>query len=109
MSEPVNIHDSKMHLSRLVERVEAGEEIVLARAGRPVARLVPYRGRREPRVPGGWKGRADPLDRMLVAQAETLGATIVSRDVALDAYGINPADGLRRLSYESMGSSARQM
>ena len=53
----VNIHDAKTHLSRLVEQVEAGQEIVIARAGRPVARLVPYRARSEPRKPGGWKGR----------------------------------------------------
>jgi prevent-host-death family protein len=53
----VNIHEAKTHLSRLVERVEAGEEITLARAGRPVARLVPYRARLEPRRPGIWKGR----------------------------------------------------
>jgi prevent-host-death family protein len=40
--ETVNIHQAKTHLSRLVERAEAGEEIVIARSGRPVARLVPY-------------------------------------------------------------------
>ncbi len=57
MVKPVNIHEAKTHLSRLVERVEAGEEITLARAGRPVARLVPYRARREPRRPGMWKGQ----------------------------------------------------
>lgn len=57
MEKPINIHDAKTHLSRLVERVEAGEEITLARAGRPVARLVPYRARRAPRRPGLWKGR----------------------------------------------------
>jgi prevent-host-death family protein len=39
--EKVNIHDAKTRLSQLVERAEAGEEIVIARAGRPVARLVP--------------------------------------------------------------------
>jgi prevent-host-death family protein len=57
MDKPVNIHEAKTHLSRLVERVEAGEEITLARAGRPVARLVPYRPRQEPRKLGLWKGR----------------------------------------------------
>jgi len=58
MSEPtINIHEAKTHLSRLVERVEAGEELVLARAGRPVARLVPYRPRTTPREPGLWRGR----------------------------------------------------
>ena len=57
MAEPVNIHDAKTHLSRLVERVEAGEEVVIARAGRPVARLVPYRARTRPRQPGLWRGQ----------------------------------------------------
>ena len=38
----VNIHEAKTHLSRLLSRVQAGEEIVIARAGRPVARLVPF-------------------------------------------------------------------
>jgi prevent-host-death family protein len=53
----VNIHEAKTHLSRLVERIEAGEEIVIARAGRPVARLVPYRARARPRTPGAWRGQ----------------------------------------------------
>jgi prevent-host-death family protein len=38
--DTVNVHDAKTHLSRLLERVERGEEIVIARAGKPVARLV---------------------------------------------------------------------
>lgn len=54
----VNIHEAKTHFSRLVERVSRGEEIVIGKAGKPVAKLVPY-GRRPsgPRVPGGWEGR----------------------------------------------------
>lgn len=52
----VNIHEAKTHLSRLVERVEAGEEVVIARAGRPVARLVPFKTRTQPRRPGHWRG-----------------------------------------------------
>jgi prevent-host-death family protein len=40
--EIVNVHEAKTHLSRLLARVEKGHEIVLARAGKPVARLVPY-------------------------------------------------------------------
>jgi len=43
MTAQVDIHDAKAMLSRLVGRVEAGEEIVIARDGRPVARLVPVR------------------------------------------------------------------
>ena len=57
MAKPsVNIHEAKTHLSRLVERVETGEEIVIARAGRPVARLIPYRAQTSARVPGAWRG-----------------------------------------------------
>jgi prevent-host-death family protein len=39
--DTVNVHEAKTHLSRLLERVERGEEIVIARAGVPVAKLVP--------------------------------------------------------------------
>ena len=57
MEKVVNIHEAKTHLSRLIERVEAGEEIVLARAGRPVARIVAFKARLLPRTPGLWKGK----------------------------------------------------
>jgi prevent-host-death family protein len=53
----VNIHDAKTHLSKLLERVQRGEEVVIGRAGKPVAKLVPYREVTGPRRPGGWKGR----------------------------------------------------
>jgi prevent-host-death family protein len=52
VTDTVNIHEDKTHLSRLVARVEAGEEIVLARGGRPVARLVPVNARTQPRKLG---------------------------------------------------------
>ena len=52
----VNVHAAKPHLSKLLERVAAGEDVVIARAGRPVARLVPME-REEPRKPGLVKGR----------------------------------------------------
>ena len=55
MGNPVNIHEAKTHLSRLIERVEAGDEVVIARAGRPVARLIGYRERTTLRVPGRWR------------------------------------------------------
>jgi prevent-host-death family protein len=53
----VNIHDAKTHFSKLVERVAQGEEIVIGRAGKPVARLVPYEPTHERRKPGAWKGK----------------------------------------------------
>ncbi len=53
-----NIHEAKTHLSRLLERVAQGEEIVIAKAGQPVARLVPYKEPAQPkREPGSMKGR----------------------------------------------------
>ena len=48
----VNIHEAKTHLSRLLGRVERGEEIVIARAGRPVARLLPLVSPKEERLLG---------------------------------------------------------
>ncbi len=51
------MHEAKTHLSRLVDRVAQGEDVVIAKAGRPVARLVPYEESDEPRTPGAWKGR----------------------------------------------------
>ncbi len=38
----INIHDAKTHFSRLIERASAGEDVVIAKAGKPVARLVRY-------------------------------------------------------------------
>ena len=58
--DAVNVHEAKTHLSRLLERVERREEIVIARAGTPVAKLVPL-GARNPRraVRGSLKGRIE--------------------------------------------------
>jgi prevent-host-death family protein len=54
----MNIHQAKTHLSRLIERVLHGEEIIIGRAGKPVAKLVPYSAEKRPRKPGGnWKGK----------------------------------------------------
>jgi prevent-host-death family protein len=53
----VNIHEAKTHFSKLVDRAAAGEEIVIAKAGRPVAKLVPLDNTHEPRQLGGWTGR----------------------------------------------------
>jgi prevent-host-death family protein len=57
VSEIVNVHDAKTHLSRLLERAEAGEEIVIARAGKPVARLLPYAPERPKRIFGRLRGQ----------------------------------------------------
>ena len=53
----VNIHEAKTHFSKLLRRVSAGEEIVIARGGTPVARLVPMEGMPRSRTLGLYRGR----------------------------------------------------
>lgn len=82
----VNIHEAKTHLSRLLERVSAGEEIVIAKAGRPVAKLIPYLESDEPRKMGAWKGRvwiADDFDEL-------------PPDILAAFYGEDPDDPLNQ-------------
>jgi prevent-host-death family protein len=54
--ETINLYEAKTNLSQLVERAAAGEEIIIAKAGRPLARLVPMNKRRGPRPLGMFKG-----------------------------------------------------
>jgi prevent-host-death family protein len=53
----VNIHEAKTHLSRLLARVMGGEEIIIAKAGKPIAKLIPYATQIQHRVPGTAKGK----------------------------------------------------
>jgi len=57
MSETVNIYEAKTQLSQLVDRAEKGEEIIIARGGRPAARLVPLQSNSVKRKPGRMRGR----------------------------------------------------
>ena len=62
-----NIHEAKSQLSKLVERALAGEEVVIAKAGKPMVRLVPVRDSDAPRKGGQWKGKvfiADDFDEL---------------------------------------------
>ena len=71
----VNIHEAKTHLSRLIERVQAGEEIIIAKAGRPAARLVPIEGAGNPVKIGGLKLRhpiPDDFNTMFEEEIEKL-------------------------------------
>lgn len=55
MSATVNVHEAKTHLSRLIDRAFAGEDIVIAKAGKPRVRLVKVEDLPRPkRTPGGW-------------------------------------------------------
>lgn len=53
----LNIHDTKTHFSKLIDRVSAGEEIIISKAGKPVAKLVSYHEDETPRQPGYWQDR----------------------------------------------------
>jgi prevent-host-death family protein len=54
----VNMHEAKTNLSQLVKRAAAGEEIIVAKAGEPVAKIVAYEAApKQPRVPGSMKGQ----------------------------------------------------
>ena len=52
----VNVHEAKTHLSKLLERVASGEEVIIAKAGKPVARLIAISPKRAPRPIGTGKG-----------------------------------------------------
>jgi prevent-host-death family protein len=69
-----NIHEAKTHLSRLVERAAAGEEIIISKAGRPMARLGPVPKSPTPRKPGRWRGRVVIHDDFDELPAEIVAA-----------------------------------
>ena len=73
--KPINIHAAKTHLSKLIERVQAGEEFVIAKAGKPAARLVPLDSPAGPVKTGGLRipgGVPDDFDTMFAAEIEAL-------------------------------------
>ena len=71
MAETIyNLYEAKSSLSQLVDRAAAGEEIIIAKAGKPLAKLVTVGARGRRRKPGGWKGRVvirDDFDAPLPA------------------------------------------
>jgi len=63
-----NIHEAKTHLSRIVKEVAEGEEYVIGKAGKPVAKIVPYSAAAPRRTPGALKGKiwmSDDFDEEL--------------------------------------------
>jgi len=90
----VNTHEAKTHLSRLLDEAEAGEEILIAKAGRPVAKLVPYRPTRKSRELGLLRGQihespdcweldediATSIDAPLYARVEPLPSSKVAEE-----------------------------
>jgi prevent-host-death family protein len=71
-----NVSEAKAQLSALIERVLAGEEVIIGKAGKPVAKLVKYQRREEHRRPGALKGKitiADDFDELPEDIAEAFG------------------------------------
>lgn len=66
----VNVHEAKTNLSKLLARVEAGEQIVIARSGSPVARLVPIRKGKPSDLFGAMKGQWGNVDHLLEPDPE---------------------------------------
>ncbi|HTQ79579.1 MAG TPA: type II toxin-antitoxin system prevent-host-death family antitoxin [Thermoanaerobaculia bacterium] len=69
-----NLYEAKTFLSRLVDRAASGEEIILSKAGKPMARLVPFERPQAPRQPGGWEGQvyiAEDFDAPLPAELQS--------------------------------------
>lgn len=59
MTQPINIHETKTRLSQLIQQVEEGDEIIISRANKPIARLVAYREKLHPRRLGEAKGMVE--------------------------------------------------
>jgi prevent-host-death family protein len=55
--EVTNVQEAKTHLSRLLERVQDGNEILIGKAGKPIAKLVPFSPSDQPRQIGGWENQ----------------------------------------------------
>ncbi len=64
MAGAVNVHEAKTNFSKLLKRAQLGEEIVIAKAGRPVARLAPLARPVRARQPGSAKGRVTMTARL---------------------------------------------
>ena len=65
--EITNVQQAKTHLSRLLEEVQGGKEVVIGKAGKPIAKLVPIERDTSPRELGGWEGKvrmADDFDTL---------------------------------------------
>jgi len=66
----VNVHEAKTHLSKLLERVALGEEVIIAKAGTPVAKLIPFDEQPRTRIFGSAKGDFTVPDDFIESDTE---------------------------------------
>lgn len=79
----VNTHEAKSRLSALIRAAEEGDEVILARNGRPVARLVPWTTSAPTRSPGAWSGRFEVPDDVVGSDPDVIEMFDRSADSAL--------------------------
>jgi len=69
-----NLHQAKAQLSNLVEKAYMGEEVIICKAGKPMARLVKYQLPQSSRIPGLWKGKVIMTDDFDILPESLCGA-----------------------------------
>jgi prevent-host-death family protein len=80
----INIHEAKTHLSQIIERVAAGESVIIGKAGKPMAVLSPYASIQKPRKPGRMRGKIglapdfDEVDELIADFFECESAEVKS-------------------------------
>ena len=95
MATVVNIHQAKTYLSKFVDEAAAGREVIIAKAGRKMARLLPIEAKPRPKKLGGLKGRIKVPDdfnvrldsSVIAAQAKTEPLLLLANDSILAGYG----------------------
>lgn len=76
MSDVVNVHDFKTNYSKYLDRAILGEEIILGKHGKAVAKVIPLSQSKAPRVPGALKGKvwaSDDFDKPIMTLWDTIG------------------------------------
>lgn len=68
----INIHDAKTHFSKILIRVNRGEEVIIAKAGKPVAKIIPIKEGGSDRVPGSAKGMLTISDEFFKALPDSV-------------------------------------
>lgn len=76
----VNMHEAKTRLSSLVEEAVSGEDVIIAKAGTPMVKLVPVKRNTSPRVPGRWKGQISIAKDFEQTPEEVISAFEEERD-----------------------------
>lgn len=105
MSVQVNIYEAKSKFSKLINQAIAGEEIIIAKSGEPVAKLVPFKKPIQNRKPGSAKGKIiiaddfdaplpddilkDPFDRIMISQSKVENMVLITRDKEIREYKVS--------------------